>query len=218
MQLPSLVIALVGMPAAGKTTIAQFLANSYGFRLVRTREIVRQLGANGSTSSLQDKGLELSRDEGANRFVDQLMTQLDCSGPVVVDSLRPVAHLELLREAVGDRLKLVAVSAPAAIREARLVAREGGIAQVSDRDLHPVEAEVGELIARSMYHLVNIEYLERRIEGMLAVVAWTPPLPSMMDTLASLQTTNEREALLHHAANRLSTDRGSLLTLFRPEL
>jgi cytidylate kinase len=168
MTTSSKIIALVGLPASGKSTLAAHLSDRYGFDWIRTRDIVSALGADGSLTSLQERGLSLSEGEGARAFFAELASRVDRSRNTVIDAIRPLAHWNMLASHFESSI-LVAVQAPVSLRASRFKGREGADG-VTERDSHPVEREVPDLMALASYVVTNIDALEYRAELMLAFV------------------------------------------------
>jgi predicted kinase len=148
------VLALTGLPAAGKSTVAEHLHSEYGFKWIRTRDIVKEMGASNSISSLQNKGLDLSSGSGAEAFCDLLIKYADTSSNVVIDSIRPWSHWQRVRGYFGDIAKLVSVTAKTETRRARLASRDSGM-PIEMRDNHAVESEVPHLVQESDYNIHN---------------------------------------------------------------
>ncbi|MGH8538813.1 MAG: AAA family ATPase [Gammaproteobacteria bacterium] len=119
------VIALVGMPAAGKSTVAQILRDRLGSNWIRSREIVAALSTDRSSADFQQGGLDVFAGEAANRFCEELFSHIKPGVVNVIDAVRPMNHWIQIRNRYGDRANLVGVQAPADIREERMVARDG---------------------------------------------------------------------------------------------
>jgi predicted kinase len=180
----TLIIALVGKTAAGKSTVARILADRYGFNWVRTRDIVRVLAGRRDRpdESLQQVGSRLMDDGGAARFSSAVFETLHPERPAVIDAIRPWNHYQALCAKRGRLVKLVAVSADVHTRRARFEARSVG-ESFDLRETAPVEAEVPALVDSAYYTICNVSPLplEYRIATMLALVMWDQPVPAVQE-------------------------------------
>lgn len=165
-ELGVLNIALVGMPAAGKSTVAKTLEQEYGFNWIKTRDIVKELSKAEDIESLQANGLTLSKGDASTSFCEILLIKADENKPNVIDSIRPLNHLNFIKEKLD--IFTVAISAPKKIRQDRLLEREGPGHDIQDRDSHEVESEIPSLIEIADYHLINTNHLYLRIQYMNA--------------------------------------------------
>ncbi|OLD57817.1 MAG: hypothetical protein AUI54_01330 [Acidobacteria bacterium 13_1_40CM_2_56_5] len=139
----SYVIAISGMPGAGKTTLGKALAKRLNAKFASFGEYVRaeanRLGlGDPSRADLQNLGLNLIKDP--LKFCRGV---LDASGYqrgdiLIVDGIRHISALEALRSTVNDQeVKLIYVESPREVRIARL----GNSESTAKVDTHPVESE-----------------------------------------------------------------------------
>lgn len=163
----NMIVALVGMPAAGKSTIANHLQSRFGYKWVRTRDIVRDLGASGNIDSLQSMGTYLSTGAGAAVFCQALFDQIDPNCVNVIDAIRPVDHWQKLQKEYGARVVLVAVTASYALRNKRMIDSGRG-ESLQMRDTHQVEADIPALIDECSFTLVNCNHLEFRARQLVS--------------------------------------------------
>jgi predicted kinase len=160
------ILALVGLPAAGKSTVAQILENDFGFKWVRTRDIVKVFAGDGSIASLQSTGADLKAGAGAEAFCTELFHRLDFNRPAVIDAIRPIEHWLRVKKEYGNRAHLVSVVAPRALRQERFASGDR-TDSFQTRDEHEVEADVPALIEESTFTIVNQDYLSFRVKQLV---------------------------------------------------
>jgi hypothetical protein len=165
----SVIVALVGMPAAGKSTVAQLLRDTFGYKWIRTREIVAQFAASSAMTDLQSAGVQLSAGDGVESFAAELFRRIDDRQPNVIDAIRPKAHWQRLLAEYKERVRLVAVICPLALREKRTITA-GRSELLGLRDSHEVEADVPSLVEASTYALVNTDFLEFRVRQLASFI------------------------------------------------
>ncbi|HSD56222.1 MAG TPA: nucleoside monophosphate kinase [Candidatus Saccharimonadales bacterium] len=184
------IIALVGMPGAGKGTCTDYISEKYGAPLIHFGNMVYE--------EVQRRGLDNVKDE---KFVREDMRKQ--SGPavlahhvarkvkqaiedgadrIVLDGLYSWSEYKYLHEMFDENLITIAVAAPRAVRYARVVARKDGhrqytAEQVKERDIAEIEnLEKGGPIAFADFTLVNEgapEDLLNRLEKILAEISFT---------------------------------------------
>lgn len=163
------IIALVGMPGAGKGTCTDYISEKYGVPLIHFGSMVYE--------EVQRRGLDNVKDE---KFVREDMRKQggpavlahhvarkvqqaikDGAKGIVLDGLYSWSEYKYLHEMFGENLITIAVAAPRAIRYERVVNRKDGhrqytIQQVKERDIAEIEnLEKGGPIAFADYTLVN---------------------------------------------------------------
>ena len=117
---------LAGPAGSGKTTVAELLVRGYGFARVSLgglcREEAGRRGLPEDRATLQAMGDALRGPEPARLAILAWEQARGVPGPVVIDGVRLRAEAEWLmaRGVVGVHL-----SAPNAVREARLLQRDG---------------------------------------------------------------------------------------------
>jgi dephospho-CoA kinase len=182
------VLALVGMPGAGKTLCAQHLEDAgyfqFRFGSIITDEVERR-GLPLRPDNERVVREEIRADEGmdaiARRALPLLRDALDAHATVVIDGLYSFSEYKTLQEEFGGEMAVVAIVAPRALRYDRL----------SRRPIRPLTAEEAELrdhqeiqrlekggpIAIADYTLVNDsepEALLRQLEALLETLAIRP--------------------------------------------
>lgn len=164
------IIALVGMPGAGKGTCTTYISEKYGVPLIHFGNMVYE--------EVQRRGLDNVKDEKFVRedmraqggpavlahHVARKAEQVIADGHdhVVLDGLYSWSEYKYLHETFGDSLITIAVAAPRALRYQRVVNRKDGhrqytAEQVKERDIAEIEnLEKGGPIAFADYTLVNV--------------------------------------------------------------
>jgi dephospho-CoA kinase/NTP pyrophosphatase (non-canonical NTP hydrolase) len=160
-----IVIALAGKIGAGKTTIASFLNEQFGFVHLRSRDVLSGIledrGLPVDDAALQDLGAKIVQERGRQAVSEILLNRCSPDHSYVVDALRFVDEAEYLRERLGGAFKLVFLTATEELRRQRFLDRR------SDRDVtnssfvtrsaHEVEADVPSLIDAADATLTNID-------------------------------------------------------------
>jgi dephospho-CoA kinase len=139
-------LVLTGGLGAGKSTAARYIAGIHGFQRLSFveeiwRPILRQRGVLECRSSLQQLGIELMRDVGAERLVLDLLARANGGAPVVIDDVRRADVLAIIRGLRPSTLHLHIV-ADFDVRYPRLVARDGVRSLDEQRTAESVETEV----------------------------------------------------------------------------
>src|SRR5687767_12676276 len=126
-SLPDVVVALAGPLAAGKTTLARYLVQSFDFAEVTSRKILeRELQASGAIitrAALQELGQRVQDQRGELWMTDQIVRLIPSGKATVIDAVRHVESVRCLRATLGTRLKVVFVTAAPSTRRARFLAR-----------------------------------------------------------------------------------------------
>lgn len=169
------VLALVGMPGAGKTLCAKHL-ESRGYFQFRFGQIVvdevKRRGWEGTQDHERQVREELRRDGGmdaiARRALPLLKDALNTHECVVIDGLYSFSEYTLLRQELEVDMVVVAIVAPRWLRYSRLAARpERGLTpqEAEERDWREIQTlEKGGPIAIADFTLVN----DSESEGLLA--------------------------------------------------
>jgi dephospho-CoA kinase len=186
----SILVAVVGMPGAGKSSIADALV-AKGYHYVRFGQIVidemrrREWPMGEEHERKMREGLRQEHGMAAMAILnlpkfDGLLEK----GNVVGDGLYSWSEYKILKERYGDRLIIVAVHAAPKIRHDRLAARTLEAhdtahryrpithEQARTRDHSEIEnLEKGGPVAMADYHIVNegtIDEFEEKIKKFLA--------------------------------------------------
>jgi cytidylate kinase len=164
------ILALVGMPAAGKSTVSEILQRKFGYNWIRTRDIVKLFAANDGIDSLQASGVDLSVGSGAQAFCTELYRRISSDEPNVIDAIRPVEHWRRIKHEYSERVVLVSVVAPLLLRQQRI--KDNRKENIEARAGHEVEADVPSLIDESTYTIVNRGDLDFRVQQLVDFVTY----------------------------------------------
>jgi dephospho-CoA kinase len=178
------VIALVGMPGAGKTLVAEHLSK-LSFPVVRFGQIIiNELVSRGlpvNPEHEQKIRLELRQLNGmdacAKKALPLIKSALKERGVVVVDGLYSFSEYKRLHEEFGNDLVVIAIAAPRSVRYRRLANRPDrpfSEEQARQRDYHEIEnIEKGGPIAIADYTIVNgdgVDELRNQVDTLLKQV------------------------------------------------
>ena len=139
------VVLLSGPIASGKTTLARLLVNRFGFCFVSTRELLSN--GVGDRRSLQAAGASLDDSTGGRWLRDALFSlreRRNSEVSFVVDSVRTLDQIRWVREAFGDSVAHVHLTAAEGVLSSRYGSRSEGY-QYRDVSGDPVEQGVGAL-------------------------------------------------------------------------
>ncbi|MBD3270204.1 AAA family ATPase [Candidatus Peregrinibacteria bacterium] len=173
------IIALVGMPGAGKSVIAEhFKHKSYQyvyFGGITMKEVkVRGLEINPETEKIVRE--DLRKKYGMGAYAKLIIPEIDeklKDGNVIADGLYSWSEYKILKEKYNNNLKILAVFAPPELRYERLSSREVRPISKDDakkRDFDEIlNLEKGGPIAMADYTLLNtgdLNYLLHQMESL----------------------------------------------------
>ena len=129
------VIVLSGPVVGGKTSLAQSLHHRFGFRIIKTRELITAARprVREERRSLQRAGDRLDRETDGAWVADQLARHTMDLAPdatVILDSARIQEQIDGIRRAFGRQTVHIHVTAPEGVLEARYAARHGSVAEL----------------------------------------------------------------------------------------
>lgn len=186
-------VALVGMPGAGKTEVADFFKKQ-GYQYIRFGQItldeVKKRGLEPTEESERPIREELRKQYGPGAFATLNIPKFDealKNGNVVGDGLYSWSEYKILKDKYGENLIIIAAYAPPKLRYKRLsgrAARHGDdpkmkfrsftLAAAKTRDFAEIEnMEKGGPIAMADYTILNTDTLENtytQIENILKEV------------------------------------------------
>ncbi len=188
-EIPVLVFAFVGAPAAGKTEAAS-VAKEMGIPVITMGEVIREeLRKRGLPLNDKNAGriaTELREREGmdaiAKRCVPLIKAQKKSAGKnkkvIVVDGIRGIAEVETFKKEFGDGFVLVRVDAPLQLRYERIKTRGRSddllsIAGFKEREERELGWGMEEAMKKADKVVKNEGYLEEfkeQIKGVLAGV------------------------------------------------
>jgi adenylosuccinate synthase len=112
------IILLSGPISSGKSTLAKGLADRYGMSIFKTSEILKKYVRRGSEQDrkiLQAQGERLDRKTHGRWVLEELRewsNKLKSSPEVIVDSVRITEQIQAIREAYGQIVIHVHLTAP----------------------------------------------------------------------------------------------------------
>ncbi len=160
------ILALVGMPGAGKTMCAEHLEQrgyfQFRFGSIVTDEVTRR-GLEINPQNERTIRLEFRQNEGmdvmAKRALPKLQKALESHQTIIIDGLYSFSEYKTLSKQFPDSMIVVAITAPRHLRYTRLSARPIRpltVEEAQTRDWQEIETmEKGGPIAIADYTLVN---------------------------------------------------------------
>jgi adenylosuccinate synthase len=129
------IIVLSGRISAGKSTLANGLVDKYGCSRIRTQELIRSLlpDTPAERRALQDAGDRLDRRTGGRWVALALAKAVQRLSPVasvVVDSVRRRSQIDGLRQAFGQRVVHIHLTADTEVLARRYAKRSRAIREV----------------------------------------------------------------------------------------
>jgi len=132
------IILLSGPVASGKTTLAMALVERYGFKLLKTRELIQsRLHVKAERGALQRAGVRLDRETGGQWLADALVRAEASSASdarLIVDSIRIEGQAEAIRAAFGPRVVHIHLDAPETTLSERYGDREPHLKELASYD------------------------------------------------------------------------------------
>jgi dephospho-CoA kinase len=167
---PPSVIALVGMPGAGKGTCTDYISQHYDLPLIHFGNMMYEEVARRGLDNVADEKFvreDMRAQEGPAVFAKRAAAKSQeylsqGSRAVVLDGLYSWSEYKYLRGQFGDRLIVIAVAAPRLERYRRILARQDShrkytsADQIIQRETDEIEnLEKGGPIAAADYTLLN---------------------------------------------------------------
>jgi cytidylate kinase len=143
------VITISGLPGSGKTTVARLVARALGLEHVYAGDIFRRQAA-AENLSLEEYMRRAETDHSIDRALDAQMRERARRGNAVLEG-RLAAFMA---EAAGVAAVRVFLSAPEAVRAARIAGREGGDAPARQREIQARESSD----ARRYREIYGVDY------------------------------------------------------------
>lgn len=126
------IILLSGPVASGKSTLSRCLEHRLNMTVLQTRELIeRRLGQHRAADrgNLQSNGERLDRETGGTWVRDELKRVLDegdVENAVVVDAVRTLEQVRIIRDTYGPAVNHIHLTAPDATLSSRYLARKFG--------------------------------------------------------------------------------------------
>jgi dephospho-CoA kinase len=165
------VIALVGMPGAGKGTCTTYLHEKRGWPLVHFGNMLYEEVQRRGLDNVKDEKIvreDMRAKEGKAVLAKHVARKIDeyfkeDASVVVLDGLYSWSELKYLSEKYGENLVVIAVAAPRQVRYERILSRQDSHRKyttaeqiMQERDIPEIEnIEKGGPIAFADYTLVN---------------------------------------------------------------
>jgi adenylosuccinate synthase len=151
--MPTKVVVLSGPVASGKSTLTQNLVDRFGFRCLKTRELIRALKPDvpPERQPLQEAGDLLDRETGGawvSKAIEEVLAQEDRNVPIVIDSVRIKDQIDAIRTAYGPIVTHVHLTAPLSELSERYTNRNSPLGETPAYDAvreNPTEADVESL-------------------------------------------------------------------------
>lgn len=166
--MPSKIIVLSGPVASGKSTLTQRLVSRFGFRTIKTRELIRILKPEVplERKPLQEAGETLDRETGGrwvSRALEELLASDDEDVSVVIDSARLKEQIDAIRSAYGPVVTHVHLTAPIQDLNQRYENRESPLGESPSYDV--LRADRTEAKVESLQECADVVIDTRRNSG-----------------------------------------------------
>lgn len=193
MQNPNeIILAIVGLSGTGKSVLTEYLTEKYQLeRIYFGGYVIGEVERRGlSITPMNEKEVreDLRVKNGmsaiAKLALPDIRAALANNKQVIIDGIYSFSEYILLRKELGERLKLVAVHCPRALRYERLASRKRrplSPAEVDQRDQFEImNLEKGGPIAIADHHIINdsnLNCLHEAVE-VIARPIWGSPVNS----------------------------------------
>jgi dephospho-CoA kinase len=157
----SVATIIMGLPASGKSTAAQYLSN-FGYFVVSAgdffRELCRLKGLQPTRDSCESVGQEFLRERGEDALADSLFERAGQAHRVVFDGIRPLRTATLMTHRYNDA-RIVYIEAPEDQRLNRARENPDDYRRLVERPMESQVVEAKHLFAQ--YVIVNDGPLEK---------------------------------------------------------
>lgn len=149
----NLVVVLSGSVSSGKTTLVDSLNRTFGFYVLKSRELIRQLVPDipNERAALQAAGDKLDAATGGSWLARELAyfaKELPDDAPIVVDAVRIKEQIDHIRSGFGQRVKHIHIEASPSDLSDRYGHRVPNVAELpsyEDVQKNVTESQVPEL-------------------------------------------------------------------------
>ena len=151
------IVLLSGSVSSGKTTLSEKLHNQFGFEVLKTKELIKELAQKklrrelaADRRAMQLFGERLDKETDGKWVLDALTKLVRTpSQRVIVDSVRILKQIRAIRQAYGFAVVHIHLTAPEHVLGARYITRKGTgfreLKSYSAVERNPTEARVEEL-------------------------------------------------------------------------
>ena len=175
------IIGLVGMPASGKTVVADYLAKKPGAMRIHLGDFIWDFLAKRGVKPSTEMGLMASlylwAEYGDIPIADWAFKQIQKTKGkrlIIVDSFRTIDEAQLFQTRFGDKFHMIAVLASPSIRLKREQFRKrfGTFSKLEFRmrDREELRLGVGDLIASSSHYIdanTSIQNVKKQADAVL---------------------------------------------------
>lgn len=164
MAAKQLVLGIVGLPASGKTVVADHLAKKPGAVRIHTGDFIWEFLKKRGIKPTEESGVMATLfmwaeygDLPVATWILRQMAKYKAKKIIIIDALRTVEETRILKDKFKDKFKLIAVLSPPTIRweRERKRARFGPLSRLEFRirDREDLRVGVGDLIANADYYI-----------------------------------------------------------------
>ena len=147
-DVPRLIVGVAGRIGSGKSEVARYLADRFGFQYLRYSLVLAAWFDIDPEEKqrLQRIGWSVMSSEGQYELNRRLIAEIDPDRDCVVDGLRHPIDFDSLRDKFRSRFFLIYVDTPPDVRFERLRSRYSSYEAFRAADEHPVESKIDLLI------------------------------------------------------------------------
>ncbi len=174
------VIAFVGMPGSGKDTCSEYLSEKYGWPVIHFGRMVYEEVQRRGLDNVKDEVFvreDMRRQDGPAVLAKHVAAKADeyfneGEPRVILEGLYSWSEYKYLNEKYADKLLVVALVAPKALRHKRVLERKDAhraytLEQLIKREIAEIEGlEKGGPIAYADFTIVNDGSLEEMITNL----------------------------------------------------
>lgn len=153
-----LILGISGRIGSGKTTAAEYLVKTHGFKYLRYSQVLAEwLGVDPADKKrLQEVGWEVMSGGKQKDLNAQLIARIDQKSRYAIDGLRHPTDYESLKSQFPLEFHLVFISCPKEIRWQRLSHRFDTYEEFKAADSQPVELQLSSLEGLAKFRLDDI--------------------------------------------------------------
>ena len=160
------IIIMAGSLGAGKTTAAKYITQKYNFQHLSFVEeiwkpILHNRNLEVNRENLQKLGIELMKEKGPYKIVEELLEKAIYSQTILIDDVRRKDVVEIIKQ-LCDQVFLVYIDADFETRYPRLIQRDNVQSEYEQRKAEKVETELSipELKTIADYYINNNDTID----------------------------------------------------------